>query len=199
MLKGPAYAGSFNIRGRSPQCSHPTKVRAVFENLCRIQRNRELNGERGFTLIELLIVIVVLGILAAIVVIALGGATGSSAVAACNSDAKTVSIAVSDYDAQKGSYPANIAALVPTYLKAAPSNPSYYTIGLSTDGKAVTVELNTNDPGEQTGAGAPLPANQAATAGSLYEADGSTAAFTYGATTAATTTGLQGAGICAGV
>lgn len=62
----------------------------------RIQRRRaagEIDG--GFTLIELLIVIVVLGILAAIVVFALGGVTGKSTAAACQSDAKTVGVGVS--------------------------------------------------------------------------------------------------------
>ena len=51
----------------------------------------------GFTLIELLIVIVVLGILAATVIFALGGVTSQSAQAACNSDAKTAEIAVQAY------------------------------------------------------------------------------------------------------
>ena len=122
----------------------------MFDNLSRIQRNRELNGERGFTLIELLIVIVVLGILAAVVVFALGGVTGQSTVAACNSDAKTVSVAVSAYEASPptgvavGTIP-TIAQLAPSYLKAIPTN-SAYTIGLDSTG-LVTVALVSGDPG----------------------------------------------------
>jgi prepilin-type N-terminal cleavage/methylation domain-containing protein len=126
----------------------------VFENLHRIQRNRELNGERGFTLIELLIVIVVLGILAAIVVFALGGVTSSSAVSACNSDAKTVSVAVSAYNAQNPSGTASQANLVPTYLKSWPNNTSYYSIGLAGAGAGVyvTVTPASGTPGAPAGA-----------------------------------------------
>jgi general secretion pathway protein G len=171
----------------------------VFENLHRIQRNRELNGERGFTLIELLIVIVVLGILAAIVVFALGGVTGSSAISACTSDAKTVSIAVSAYDAQTGSYPAQAASpnntlayqeslLVPTYLKSWPSNSSYYSVGLSTDGQAVTVELAGSTPGVTAVAAT-------GTTYELFEADAGTAAYAFPGTAP---TGIKNLGICAG-
>jgi len=67
----------------------------------RLQQRRaagEIDG--GFTLIELLIVIVVLGILAAIVVFALGGVTGKSAAAACQSDAKTVGVGVAALQAE---------------------------------------------------------------------------------------------------
>jgi prepilin-type N-terminal cleavage/methylation domain-containing protein len=73
----------------------------VFKYL--LDRNRELQSQRneegfdGFTLIELLIVIVVIAILAATVIFALGGVTKSSAAAACDSDAKSVEVAVSAF------------------------------------------------------------------------------------------------------
>ena len=71
----------------------------MFKHLrdAKARRRGEEVVESGFTLIELLVVIVVLGILAATVVFALSGVTGQSAQAACNSDAKTIDVAVQAY------------------------------------------------------------------------------------------------------
>ena len=78
--------------------------------------SRRRGCRSGFTLIELLVVIVVLGILAATVVFALTGVTGQSAQAACNSDAKTIDVAVQAYinspDNATNAPPANIKALI---------------------------------------------------------------------------------------
>jgi type II secretion system protein G len=78
------------------------------------QRREELGDEGGFTLIELLIVIVILGILAAIVVFAVQNLTGQSATAACQSEFKTVETALESYKAQVGSYPSDFATLTET-------------------------------------------------------------------------------------
>jgi len=64
--------------------------------------------ESGFTLIELMIVIVILGVLAGIVIFAVGGITDNGYVAACKSDVKTVDVAVEAYKAKNGSYPPNL-------------------------------------------------------------------------------------------
>ena len=66
----------------------------------RLKRRRDAGEIDGFTLIELLIVIVVLGILAAVVIFALGGITGKSAAASCQADGATVATALAAFNAQ---------------------------------------------------------------------------------------------------
>jgi len=94
-----------------------------------LNRIREAKkNEKGFTLIELLIVIIILGILAAIVVFAVGGITDRGKTSACKSDKKTVEVAAEAYFAQNASYAANMAALVPLYLHEVPATANGYTI-----------------------------------------------------------------------
>ncbi|MCW2674666.1 MAG: hypothetical protein JWP14_3255 [Frankiales bacterium] len=90
-------------------------------------RKRIDSQNAGFTLIELLIVIVILGILAAIVVFAVGTATTDSKKSACQADKKTLGVALEAYKAKAGTYPAaqtaaSNAALVPTYMRTWPGS-----------------------------------------------------------------------------
>jgi type II secretion system protein G len=82
----------------------------MFEPLSH-QRKQE-----GFTLIELLIVIVILGILAAVVVFAVGGISDKGTNAACKSDVKTLETAVEAYYAKNTAYPTTGGDLVTAKL-----------------------------------------------------------------------------------
>jgi prepilin-type N-terminal cleavage/methylation domain-containing protein len=134
-------------------------IQRYYEKLWDVRRRRAAGEEFGFTLIELLIVIVVLGILAATVIFALSGVTSSSAVAACNSDAKSVEVAVAAYTNATtnatNTPPAAVTAtgggdgnLVPKYLQAWPSNSGY---NISTDASG-NVYVNPTGATAQTAA-----------------------------------------------
>ena len=122
------------------------KIREIIT--ARIHDEQDRSDEEGFTLIELLIVVIVLGILAAVTVFGLSGASSQSAASACKSDARTVEVAMDAYHANDslGNWP---AAIVPNltapiggagnqdpgqpvgvapYLRAAPGNTSHYAL-----------------------------------------------------------------------
>jgi general secretion pathway protein G len=125
-----------------------------------MKRRREAGDpEAGFTLIELLIVIVVLGILAATVIFALGGVTGQSAEAACNSDAKSVEVAAQAYISNNGIQTAmNSTSLTLAadgingnpYLHSWPSNSTFYTVTMGGDGTVSVTPVKGTDAGVST-------------------------------------------------
>jgi general secretion pathway protein G len=95
------------------------------ESKSTLQRMRG-GVEAGFTLIELLIVITILGILAAVVVFAVGTTGKNAAQSACQSDVKTVETAQEANKAQTGAYAADVNTLVSGgYLREAPSSQEY--------------------------------------------------------------------------
>jgi prepilin-type N-terminal cleavage/methylation domain-containing protein len=164
-------------------------VKKPFIKLHRTKAD-DVEQEGGFTLIELLIVVLILGILAAIVAFAVGAFTSQSAVAACNTDAKSVESAVAAFQAaNSGATPQSTGALEAStsggpYLHAFPKNTSYYSVQVGITTGTVKVELTTNDPAKKVDA---------------YTATGVTSYVPYDTFTwPGTTSAIHGLNVCAG-
>lgn len=80
-------------------------------------QERHGRDEHGFTLVELLVVIVIIGILAALVVFGISNVTDRGQDSACKADERALVAAMETYLAKNGSYPTDEAALVPDYIR----------------------------------------------------------------------------------
>jgi general secretion pathway protein G len=119
-----------------------------------IQRLQARRGEEGgFTLIELLIVIIILGILAAIVVFAVGGITDRGVVASCKADTKAVEVAQEASYAQTGAYAASVDALkTANFLKDIPETAHYVITTVNTPAATAGHVFVAKAPAPGTGA-----------------------------------------------
>ncbi|MFC1632648.1 type II secretion system protein [Patescibacteria group bacterium] len=87
-------------------------------------------SQKGFTLIELLIVIAIIGILAAVILIALAGARQRARDAARKSDVDSIQNAVELYASDTGKYPAGLVDVATTEYFAGgtlPTDPLFGT------------------------------------------------------------------------
>jgi len=113
--------------------------------LNRIRKARQ--EESGFTLIELLIVIIILGILAAIVVFAIGNTRKDAVGNSCKTDFKAIELAAEAVKTKTGTYgdQASLSdAAKGGLLKEYPTSKNYDLVYAST-GAAYTINVFAND------------------------------------------------------
>lgn len=111
----------------------------------------------GFTMIEILIVIVVLGILAAVVIFAVGGITGKTAVASCQADGATIETAMAAFENQNPTVTVTTSNLTGTafggpYIQSWPSNLPHYKFTITSAG---SLQVSTGPLAGQVSAGSP--------------------------------------------
>ena len=115
--------------------------------LARIRKAKD----DGFTLIELLIVIIILGILAAIVVFAIGQTRGDAVSSSCKTTVKQIALAAEAVKTHEGAYGAAADLADPTkggLMKAAPPvDNGNYTVSYANTATTYTI-TTANDAGK---------------------------------------------------
>jgi len=87
---------------------HPTTAAdrsASDRSANRYTSDRSATHDRGHTVLELIVVVLIVGLLASVVVAAVGGVRADAADSSCNADRRALAVAVEAYHAEHGTRP----------------------------------------------------------------------------------------------
>ena len=96
-----------------------------------------MKNNKGFTLVEIMIVVVIIGLLAAMAVPAFQQVRRSSSEKAALNDLRQIAAAADQYFLEEGATTVTVEALVPTYIKTLNANNTYPTSVNSSDNSIV--------------------------------------------------------------
>lgn len=118
--------------------------------LVKTRNQKHATRRRAFTLLEMMLVVVIIGVLATVAVVAVGGRSKTAKIGATKASMKTIDSAIEQFHLEKNRYPSSLQELSPSYLKSvakdawkrdfqyaapAPSGKAYDVISFGEDGQ----------------------------------------------------------------